>query len=92
MIEAYIEGIFILLITYITIFNISTGHLQHKWPKEFKSKVKKIYFTAWLFPYVIYLYCIFATPSTRPFFLQHIYLGAAIHIVMAIFGLRATIT
>ncbi|GAA0123801.1 hypothetical protein UT300018_31190 [Clostridium faecium] len=45
MIESYIEGIFISLIVYITIFNILTGHLQRKWSIEFKRNLKRIYFS-----------------------------------------------
>lgn len=91
MLEAYIQGILILIFTYITIFNIGTGHLQHKWSSNFKKKIKRIYFSAWLVPYFIYLYCILYTPSTRPFFFKHILFGAFFHFVMAIFGYRATI-
>lgn len=90
MIEAYIEGIFILLITYITIFNIATGHLQSKWSREFKRKLRTLYFSTWLFPYFFYLYCTWITPNTKSFFFQHILFGAIIHLIMATFGYRAT--
>ncbi|MDU1350589.1 MAG: hypothetical protein E6942_14900 [Clostridium argentinense] len=92
MIEAYIEGIFILLITYITIFNIATGHLQRKWSKEFKRKLKKIYFSIWVIPYIIYIYCVWVTPTTKPFLLQHIFGGIIPHLILAIFGYRASIS
>ncbi|SQC00744.1 Uncharacterised protein [Clostridium tetanomorphum] len=84
MIEAYLEGIFILLITYITIFNVLTGHLQHKWSKEFRENFKKIYFKSWIIPYIIYLYCVWMTPNTRPYMLQHIFFGILFHAVFAI--------
>ncbi|WZL73394.1 hypothetical protein QBE52_01270 [Clostridiaceae bacterium 35-E11] len=90
MIESYIEGIFISLIVYITIFNILTGHLQRKWSIEFKRNLNRIYFSAWVLPYLIYLYCVWTTPSTRPFLLQHILFGIILHMIMAAFGYRAT--
>lgn len=90
MIETYIEWIFIILIAYITIFNILTGHLQGKWSKEFKRKLRTLFFSTWLFLYFFYLYCVWITPNTKSFFFQHILFGAIIHLIMASFGYRAT--
>lgn len=90
MIETYIEWIFIALIVYITLFNILTGHLQRKWSKEFKRKLKKIYFSIWVIPYLIYIYCVWVTPTTKPFLLQHILFGIILHLILAIFGYRAS--
>lgn len=90
MIETYIEWIFIILIAYITIFNILTGHLQQRWSMEFKRKLQKIYFSIWILPYTFYLYCVWATPTTKPLFIYHILLGAIFHLVFSIFGYKAT--
>ncbi|MBH1941096.1 hypothetical protein I5677_09355 [Mobilitalea sibirica] len=90
MIETYIEWIFIILIAYITIFNILTGHLQGKWSIAFKRKLKRIYFPLWIIPYFTYIYCVWATSSTRPFLKQHILFAAIFHSIMAVFGYRAT--
>lgn len=91
MLEMYIQFLFIGLLLYILLFTICTGHLQSRWSRDFKIKVKKIYYSCWIFPLMIYLFCIYYTPETRPFFIQHIPLGILIHIVFAIFGQNASI-
>jgi hypothetical protein len=89
MLAMYIQFLFIGLLIYILLFNICTEHLQGIWSKATKNKVKKIYYSCWILPLLIYLGCIYYTPETRPFFIQHIFLGILIHLVFAVFGCKA---
>lgn len=91
MLEMYIQLLFVGLLLYILLFTICTGHLQSRWSKNFKIKIKKIYYSCWILTLLIYMYCIYCTPETRPFFIQHIFLGILIHLVFAVFGCNATI-
>jgi len=88
MANYYILAILFSLLLYIILFDTS------KWKEKrslFKMKFKEIYIKTWIIIYIIYLVCILATPSTRPFFKEHIVFGAFLHLFLAVFAWKATI-
>lgn len=90
MANLYIKVIFFCLTFYITLFDTFTRHKQDKWSISYRKKFKKIYILIWIILYLIYLFCIMITPSTRPFFIEHIFFGAFIHLVFAFFVWKVT--
>ena len=89
MANYYMLAILFGLALYIILFD--TSRWKEKRSLSSKRKFKKIYIETWITLYIIYLVCIWATPSTRPFFKEHIVFGAFLHLIFAIFAWKSTI-
>ncbi len=77
------------LALYIILFD--TSRWKEKGSLSSERKFKKVYIATWIILYIIYLVCIRATSSTRPFLKEHIVFGAFLHLFFAIFAWKATI-
>jgi len=88
MANYYMLAILFGLALYIILFDSSRW--KEKRYLSSKRKFKKLYIATWIILCLVYLGCIWATPSTRPFFKEHIVFGAFLHLFFAIFAWRIT--
>lgn len=89
MVNYYMLAILFGLALYIILFDNSRW--KEKRSLSSKGKFIKVYIVTWIILYLVYLVCILATPSTRPFFKEHIVFGAFLHLFFAVFAWKATI-
>ncbi|SHJ33646.1 hypothetical protein [Lutispora thermophila] len=81
MIDKYVLAIICAITGYIVFFD--SFFKKEKWSVSKKRKFKKIYISIWIILYFVYLVCIWANPSTRPFFKEHVAFGAFFHSIFA---------
>lgn len=55
------------------------------------KKIKKIFFSFWLFPFSYYVYIILNMPSIRPYIVGNILARLLLHISIMMFAYRATL-
>ena len=91
MINKYLYGVFGAVVFYISLFNIFENGRLANWIIKNKQIIKGVYSVTWGILYLIYLYFAYATDTTRPYFIQHIYLGLFIHLFLLGTSYRLTI-
>ena len=84
MANYYMLAILFGLALYIIL--VDTSRWKEKRSLSSKRKFIKVYIATWIILYLIYLVCVLATLSTRPYFKEHIIFGAFLHLIFAIFA------
>lgn len=89
MANYYMLATLIGLALYITLFD--TSKWQAKWSLSSKRKFGRVFILTWIGLYLMYLFCVMLTHTTRSYLVEHIVFGAFLHLIFALFAWKATI-